>query len=208
MWCFHNCSPGRLPNFLRSQRKGICSVHPNRKPRYFKMWWASDLHSVLEYAKENSAGNKTGRKSLPIMLLVELKELTGSVRRKKPVIHVQSCLEGDECRVMLERGTSTKAIRRRGDTVHQAAVYTADYKCVLVHKQCTYSWVHNEFESAPLLYSLREIPQDGIQQDPWRITTMSTVQINFSHIPRQSFWPYWASCLGPVIIFVPLAHMC
>lgn len=40
--------------------------------------------------------------SLPIILLVELKELTGSVWRENAVVHVQSRLEGDESGVMLE----------------------------------------------------------------------------------------------------------
>lgn len=47
-------------------------------------------------------GEGRRRKSLPIILLVELKELTGSVRREEAVVHVQSRLEGDECGVMLE----------------------------------------------------------------------------------------------------------
>lgn len=34
---------------------------------------------------------------------------------------------------------------------------------VYVPKYWTYSWVHNEFEGAPLLHSLGEIPQNGIQ---------------------------------------------
>ncbi|KAA8581649.1 hypothetical protein FQN60_003230, partial [Etheostoma spectabile] len=37
---------------------------------------------------------------------LELKELTGSVRREKAVVHVQSCLQGDEGRVVLEWETS------------------------------------------------------------------------------------------------------
>lgn len=56
-----------------------------------------------------------GGTSLPIILLVELKELTGSIRRKKAVVHVQRGLEGDECRVVLERETS----RRRYDMCNQ-----------------------------------------------------------------------------------------
>lgn len=44
----------------------------------------------------------SGAQSLPIVLLVEFEELTGGVRRKEAVVDVQSGLEGDECRVMLE----------------------------------------------------------------------------------------------------------
>lgn len=52
--------------------------------------------------------------SLPIILLVELKELTGSVWRENAVVHVQSRLEGDESGVMLqERVRSTASYTRR-----------------------------------------------------------------------------------------------
>lgn len=43
------------------------------------------------------------RMSLPIRLLVEVKELTGSIWGKNAVVHVQRRLECDECGVMLER---------------------------------------------------------------------------------------------------------
>lgn len=59
-----------------------------------------ELDNVMKYAERRSGSKRT---PLPIRLLVELKELTGSIRGKNAVVHVQSRLECDECGVMLER---------------------------------------------------------------------------------------------------------
>lgn len=54
--------------------------------------------------------------SLPIILLVELKELTGSVWRENAVVHVQSRLEGDESGVMLQERVRSAASYTRRET--------------------------------------------------------------------------------------------
>lgn len=57
----------------------------------------------MQGEEKRGGGEGADRTSLPIILPVELEELTGSVWRKKAVVHVESRLEGDECGVMLEQ---------------------------------------------------------------------------------------------------------
>lgn len=64
--------------------------------------------------------------SLPIKLLVELKELTGSVRGKNAVVHVQSRLECDECGVMLERDNKHRSSNSSLDNTNMCGYPSVD----------------------------------------------------------------------------------
>lgn len=62
-----------------------------------------NLNGVIKYATKGGVHEgHADTTSLPIILLVELKELTGSVRWENAVVDVQSRLEGDESGVVLE----------------------------------------------------------------------------------------------------------
>ena len=69
--------------------------------------------------------------------------------------------------------------------------------CVL-SKHSTHSWVHNELQAAALLRGTGEIPQDGIQQNPWCINTESTVWIEYFHTLTQSSLTLLSICNHPL----------
>lgn len=100
-------SPIRYDNMAKrivdSQQLKIYTRGWNSGCSHVCVFVPSDLDNVIKYAKTKGAWGNGDRTSLPIRLLVELKELTGSVWRENAVVHVQSGLERDECGVMLER---------------------------------------------------------------------------------------------------------
>lgn len=85
-----------------------------------------DLDNVIKYARRRSAWSGGDRTSLPIRLLVELKELTGSIRGKKAVVHVQSRLECDECGVMLERDNKHCSSNSSSDNTNMCGYPSVD----------------------------------------------------------------------------------
>lgn len=127
-------------------------------------YWPPDPDSAIKHARRRVHEVTL---TLPIILLVELEELTGSVRRKEAVVHVQSRLEGDECGVMLE--TNITAITQEGVRRRETAVCTIDYKYVWPNIELTAEYIMN-LRVLPCSTALEKFLRMAFSRTPGKLT--------------------------------------
>lgn len=140
--------------------------------------WPSDPDGVL--CVENRAV-WCDRTSLPIILLVELKELTSSVGRKKAVVHVQRRLEGDECGVVLGREANITATLCKGTQGCETAVCSVDYMHIIA--ELTAEYIMN-LRGLPCSTTLEKFFRMAFSRTPGK-TSVSAVQIQFCQTPAR-----------------------